>query len=291
MGDQDKESILRALLKEGEGAEAKALADSQRLTAMLRESADNRRITLGLLDHVGLPSAYVEKLSVQWRQANDATRALGHEVREMYGVYAPTFNTVALATSTASTGVAVTCFGAASGQGTASTPAARRTLEEAGALMSRQGTAAQVREGLVRCGLNVPRADRRSPLDLLDESQTSLEQAAQGVGSTSSLVPLRQCMERTVVHLFERCSTGGIAAGSWNDKVIVIGNVAQKPNLQEGYFPDLAKTLAPQIERLSERGKDRVMERAEVLILYADGLNFLRSLLEGVDERRLRLPL
>jgi hypothetical protein len=288
--DDEDASKLRAVLHEAVEEQRSALEAMQRNVRLVQQVTDNRHITAEIAD--ALPREDVRRLTVEWQRANDATRAMAREAREWYGVYSPVFLTTATTTSASSVTAAVSLpdIGAAVDR-LRRNPEQKSIRDKAAniaALLGRHDVLRIVMDEMKRCGLDQGRGGRRSPLALLKEAELALEQpSGPEVSITGALIALRQSIERAVLDLLGRC-VGQSEAPSWKAKVQAIGMRCQKPHLPSGYFDGLGESLGLRMNHLSGVGKDRVLSRQDVLIVFLDGLNFLRAFLEGLDEAKLR---
>jgi len=145
----------------------------------------------------------------------------------------------------------------------------------------------QAQSSMRRLGLDRRGGSRRAPPELLAEARGALELPGfQEGGPASVLIPLRECIEAAIAELLRRRPTQE-PAGKAREKLTSLGRQCRRDGLDEAYFERLAVEADPLLNDLSG-AKQGDMPRERVNELFHRGLLFLNSLLDGMDESRLR---
>jgi len=145
----------------------------------------------------------------------------------------------------------------------------------------------EVRSNLRRLGLNFRGGNFQTPLAFLEEARASFDMpvVADG-GSVSVLISLRSCIDAAITELVRRRPQQEPVKG-WYGKVVSLGQQCGRPGLDGGYFDRLGNEAENEMNRLSG-AKQANFERTQLTESFRQGLLFLNSLLESIDERLLR---
>jgi len=138
-----------------------------------------------------------------------------------------------------------------------------------------------------RVGLDVRGGNRRTPLDLLVEARTALEQPSfQDGGPASVLIPLRECLDSSIAEILRRRRTRE-PTPKVRDKLISLGRQCARAGLQVTYFERLGTDAERLLNDLSA-AKQAGMSREQLTELFHRGLLFLNAVLQSIDETLLR---
>lgn len=275
----EKRKKLIEILDEAEVSHAKLRDQAKKIAEDAQKARDHARITKVIAESQSpLSDQEVQRLESSWQQQNDAARSWTGELGESRGVYGPVFQSTILTSTNTATGTVVGAM-----YDLNQSPAIQQTVAFYSALERRQESTEQLREAIVRCGLDSRQGDRRSVLEFLNEAEDAI---TSGTSPIAVLIPLREAINAAIESLLRR-SRGQEPASTWKEKVLSIGRRCGKANLPSGYFDRLADAANSQINELSGI-KPRGISRVFVLVFFNDGLQFLLTLLDGVDETRLR---
>jgi hypothetical protein len=144
-----------------------------------------------------------------------------------------------------------------------------------------------VRNCMLRLGLNI-RVASRSTLELLEDAKLALDQpqTPNADEALPVLIALRESILSSLDQLIKRRSIQE-PAGKIQEKIKSLGNQCGRPSLQSSFFDRLGTDGADLLNRLSGK-KQATMPRSEIMNLFNEGLLFLRTLLEALDETKLR---
>ena len=133
-----------------------------------------------------------------------------------------------------------------------------------------------------RLGLDKRAGDnRRSPLELLRDAQQAF-----GGGPGSILIPLRESIESVLAALLLKRPTPE-PAGRAGEKVESIGRQCGRSDLPSAHFPDLGTSAKTILNSLSG-AKQANLAPEKVSELFYQGVTFLNTLLESLNETKLR---
>jgi hypothetical protein len=121
----------------------------------------------------------------------------------------------------------------------------------------------------------------RSPLDLLGDAQQAF-----GGGPGSILIPLRESIEGALAALLKRRPMQE-PAGKAGDKIESIGRQCGRDELPLAHFVDLAASAKRILETLSG-AKQANLSPKQVSEVFYQGVTFLNTLLESLDEAKLK---
>jgi hypothetical protein len=144
-----------------------------------------------------------------------------------------------------------------------------------------------VRNSMMRLGLNV-RVAQRSALELLEDAKLALDQpqTRNADGALPVLIAVREAILSALDQLIKRRPKQE-AVGKTQEKVKSLGNQCGRTSLQSSFFDRLGTDGADLLNRLSGK-KQATMPRSEIMTLFDEGLLFLRTFLEALDETKLR---
>ncbi len=136
-------------------------------------------------------------------------------------------------------------------------------------------------------GLDASAGDRRTPLQLLSEARSALEQPSLQEGSPASVfIPLRECLESSIAALLRRRHRQE-PTPKIGDKITSLGRQCARPGLPTAHFERLATDADRLLNELSG-AKQAAMTREQQTALFHRGLLVLNTLLQSVDETLLR---
>jgi hypothetical protein len=279
-GESRKNDKLLETLKEAEQLHQTGKREAQELTGQFQLGSDQARFVRELAERHRLRDDAAEKLATAWRQQNDAARTVLYTLRETKQVLAVTSGSTAF-TTTATVGQVFNVGDIDL------TPEALQYVRRATQLLDRQPILERVRQGLLRCGLDRGRG-KRSALDLLEDAERAYAvPSSERTSPTAVLVPLREAIRTAILDTHARCQPQE-HGGNWSDKVLSIGRRCGSASAPSNRFQVVAHNAAAVVDHLSG-GKRDDMERDAVLLKYVEGLSFLLSFLDAVDESRLRI--
>lgn len=168
---------------------------------------------------------------------------------------------------------------------------ARERVED---ILQRAPLLEEVRAGLRRLGLDAPVPGRRSSLQLLQEAEAALEIPAGGEdgGAIGALLPVRQCIDSAIDELMRRRPQQEPGRGPAGErgrpgKILSIGRQCARGEIGADVFATIGHDIEQLYGRLSA-AKDRAIGRAEIVGLFNRTLFALTTLLDSLDEKRLR---
>ncbi|PYM23226.1 MAG: hypothetical protein DMD78_12530 [Candidatus Rokuibacteriota bacterium] len=124
-------------------------------------------------------------------------------------------------------------------------------------------------------------------MELLNEARAALELPAfQEGGPASVLLPLRECINGAISELVRRRPRQE-PAGKTREKLASIGTQCGRSGLDKSYFDRIAADADLLLNQLSG-SKQAGIPREHVNELFHRGLLFINSLLESIDESRLK---
>jgi len=128
---------------------------------------------------------------------------------------------------------------------------------------------------------------RRSPLELLEDAKSAIDQPQTTTADqpVAALIPLRESILSTIAELLRRRRKQEDTKRV--EKIVSIGNQCGLDGLPEGHFDRLAADSADLLKKLSAT-KQKTMPRDEIIGLFNEGLNFLKSFTQSIDETKLR---
>jgi hypothetical protein len=274
-----KNDELIETLKETEQLHETGKREAQGLTGQFQLGSDEARFVRDLAERQLIQREAAERLTTSFRQRNDAARAALHTLRENKEVFRVVSSGTAFFTSTT---VAQTFSVGDMDLDLEALGYVRRVTQ----LYDRQPILEQVRQGLVRCGLDRGRG-KRSALEHLEEAERAYAApSGEGTSPIAVLVALREAIGTAVDDMHTRCRPQE-RGGNWTEKVLSIGRRCGSATAPSDRFPLLAQSIRTVVGELSG-GKRGDMEREAVLLKYVEGLTFLQSLLDAIDESRLR---
>lgn len=274
-----KNDELIETLKETEQLHETGKREAQDLTAQFQLGSDEARLVRDLAERQFIRREAAEKLTSSFRQRNDAARIALYTLRENKQM----FSVVSTGTAFTTSATVLQTFDVGNMD---LDPEALGYVRRATRLYDRQPASDRVRQGLKRCGLDSGRG-RRSALDHLEDAERAY--AAPSGESTSPvavLVSLREAIGTAVDDVHARCQPQE-PGGNWTEKVMSIGRRCGSASAPSDRFQILAQSVRAMVGELSgaKRGD---MEREAVLLKYVEGLAFLQSFLDAVDESKLR---
>ena len=124
-------------------------------------------------------------------------------------------------------------------------------------------------------------------LALIEEAESAISApSGDSTSPTATLIALRGAIDQAFANLLRRCE-GQERAKGWKAKIQSIERRGGSKSMPLSHFQLLADQAKRMNEELSD-AKIQSMSRDEVLLRYANGLQFLLGILDGVDEARLR---
>lgn len=282
MSDSEKKKNYKLIeiLDEAEQLHANAQQQAHELSGQFQLNSDQARMMRELAKRFPFKSEDAERLTITWRRQNDATRAVSHELRETLQVYGLSANhTIYTTTSSVSEAFSITAIPLE--------PDALSYVQEVNKLVDRGHLLERLRAGLRRCGLDRGQAGKRSALDLIEDAERAISAPSGSQTSpTAALVPLREGIGTAIRNVFGRCRPQD-EGKNWSAKVLSIGERCASGSVPPDHFKGLATRVEVMVNELSG-GKHHIMNRDTVLLKYVEGLSFLLTFLDGVDESRLR---
>jgi hypothetical protein len=121
----------------------------------------------------------------------------------------------------------------------------------------------------------------RTPLELLGDAQQAF-----GGGPGSILIPLRESIEGSLAALLKQRPTQE-QAGKPGEKIESLGRQCGRDELPLAHFVDLAASAKRILDTLSG-AKQANLSREQVSEVFYQGVTFLNTLLESLDETKLR---
>lgn len=277
-GKTKKDAVFQ-LLNDAEAVHTQTQIQARELVRMTQSGLDRARITQALLRVGSVAVSTLDNLEIVWRREIDASRLASHSLRETNQVLRVAVNSTSYATTTAAVDMG--------GFTLPSEPEATRVARRINAMLSQEALLRKVCEEMQRCGLDLTRGEKRSAMAHVEDAERALSSpSGPDTSPAAALVTLRSGIEETIREVLGR-SAGQERAKGWEAKVASVGRRSACEHVRSDHFHHLAKSIVKLIDRLSG-AKDRSMTRDEVQLLYYDGLQFLLTFLEGVDERRLR---
>jgi hypothetical protein len=129
----------------------------------------------------------------------------------------------------------------------------------------------------------------RPATDLLAESKAAMERPVIGDGGPPSiLLPLRESINVAVAELLRRRQQQE-PTGNAKDKIESIGRHCRHASYTASYFEKIGDEALKLLNELSG-GKQAAYARDHLQALFIRGTLLLNSLLEGIDENKLRAP-
>ncbi len=175
-------------------------------------------------------------------------------------------------------------------QGMLPAPPPPPALEARTKLFQTLGRHPMVTEALAsmqRLGLGARSSDYRSPADLLREARSALDCPFVGEGGpVSVLITLRECIGAVISELVWRRPKQE-PAKKWSNKVVSVGRQCERPNMPHGHFDRLGVDADKLMDELSG-AKQATMSRDVLAEYFQRGLLLLNSLMNGIDQTRLR---
>lgn len=164
------------------------------------------------------------------------------------------------------------------------------TIEETfGYLMetvSKQDLADKAVVSMKRLGLDKQAKGHRSAVEMLVEAKAAVDNPPVADAANAVLMPLRESIDITVSELLKRRPEQGKMKG-WKDKIVAIGADCGRSALPTTYFDKCGDDASTLWSELSA-AKQAVLDRTQVIALFHRGVLTLNTLLEGIDERKLR---
>jgi hypothetical protein len=165
-------------------------------------------------------------------------------------------------------------------------PAVKRAMEQLTGAVSKQELADKAMGLLNKLDLDHHAADRRSPVDLLNEARGAMEGPVTDDSVTSILIPLRESIEAALAELIRRRPQQEKTKGA-KAKIVSVGAHCGKTGLSAAYFEQKGEEAEVLLGKLSG-GKQAAYDRLQLTSLYQRGLLLLVALLESVDGGKLR---
>lgn len=302
MNDEEARKRLLETLNDVDGVNRSLREEAQRFSKLAQSGIDDAAAVRGLLHFGNVPRANVDSLTTVWRSQADAGRSATHILREARLESQPIYFGTTSQASTAAIDVVemnvsnpepasrTSGFQAmelAALKPTAPAESLQQAVAYFAALNERGSMLANIIAGMTRCGLDRGTPPHRSAMDLLAESQAALDApSGSDTVATPAIIQLRQCIERTVYDLYLR-GTPQMPGSNWRERVLAIGRRSARDSVPPSHFDALAAVVEDKVKTFAP-GKDNEFRRPTIHLLAMDGLRFLRALLEGVDEKKLR---
>jgi hypothetical protein len=290
----DDEKRLIEALDDTESANAPLEQDAQRVVAEAREHRDVAR-ELGLYVRSNpqtLEPGLVKQLTTAVQRQNDAARGLRADMREAIVFYSAQSSLTSAVTSSGVSTVFTSVGGASpmfTMPYTQPIPTPQRTQLAAAlqAIYDRQELFSKVRHALVALGLDRAGTTLKSPVAFLDDAKANFAHpSGDDTEAIAVLISLRSCINQTLAELMRRRPKQE-PASSWKAKMTSLGTHCGRTGLPTGYFDTLAD-LALTHADLFDGTKQLVVQRPIVMLQINSGLQFLDTLLNGIDKTKLR---
>jgi len=282
MSAESKDPTEQALqaLTDAEETQAKAQQEATDLARTFQTSRDDARWARKLVEGTPSQRDTLKNLTVVWHRQSDSARAASHQLKELRLMVGSTANIAAFGTSTAALESA---YSTVPGQ----PPANVQALQQFAAKLRREPLLTRLRAALRRCTLDQNRPENRSVLALIEEAESAISApSGDSTSPTATLIALRGAIDQAFANLLRRCE-GQERAKGWKAKIQSIERRGGSKSMPLSHFQLLADQAKRMNEELSD-AKIQSMSRDEVLLRYANGLQFLLGILDGVDEARLR---
>lgn len=225
------------------------------------------------------------RVAEAWKQQNHESRSAVHELSAAYGALVVNVTTTGTSTSTA---VVSTMLMPTDAIGQLQRGDA---INKVDAVLRRSVSIDRLRTQLVALRLDKQRGEFRSGLDLLNDGYVNLRRPSSEEPSPSSvLIPLRQTILTVVDELLKRTPPPQETSKGIDGKIMLLGRRCARAGYSRVFFANLGANARYTIDHLSSAGKDRVLTRAELTILFDSGLLIVNSLLRSMDPRKLRTP-
>jgi hypothetical protein len=154
-------------------------------------------------------------------------------------------------------------------------------------IFARHDLISQITERLSELGLDRRSGNKQTPIEQLEDAKLALDRPSHGEGvPVAILIPLRECIQTVVEGLMKRRKRQE-EARAFKAKILSIGDQCGRAGLALDHFARLAEDGHPLINKLSA-GKDTAMSRNELGHLFQQGALFLKTLLDSIDETKLR---
>ena len=145
----------------------------------------------------------------------------------------------------------------------------------------------EIRAGMMRLGLDRRGGDKRAATELLEDSRAAIDSPGKGEGSpVAILIPLRECINTVITELLRRRPTQEPASKT-SDKISSVGRQCSRSGLFPAFFAGLGEDAELFLNELSG-AKQTAMTRDKLQQQFRRGLLLLKTLIESVDEAKLR---
>jgi hypothetical protein len=224
-----------------------------------------------------------ERLTKEWEAQNDSNRNLSQALTQPLRHYDVLAQVTTLSTTSTVSSTYVLSFPTVRTH-----PALEAAVQDLNAVLQREPLMDNVRAAFIRLGLNRPYGQNKSPLDQLEASRRSLELPSMDEGSpVAVLISLRGSIDDAVAALLRHCpmpeeQTRGIYA-----KIISIGQRCGKAGKPFDFFCEVA-TSAKRLHQTFSEAKQPNQSREQLILLFNEGLLFLQTFLDCLDETKLR---
>ncbi len=133
---------------------------------------------------------------------------------------------------------------------------------------------------------------KRLQLDpyLLTQAESALDVPVLGDGTPlSGVVPVRECIHRSVEELLRRRPTQEGTGKGIESKVLSIGHQCGRPGLPPGHFEELGAQFRTLIDTISGT-KQRKLAREVLVAIFNRSLLTFNAFLDSLDVAALRTP-
>jgi hypothetical protein len=275
---EDKKARLLKEIRE-------AKAEGARVEALGREIAAQGRLVQDLADaskdaYTSAPAEFAA--TVDWERHTASWQSL----RTSFSGFAPSTRVITI-TGMGTTSSTMADFGRVTMPHRWRAPEFEEATTRLFQLHKRPELIEQVRDSMRRLRLDVGSHGRRSPLDLLAEAEAALLRPVLGDGGpTSTLIPLRGCIDETFAVLLKRRQQQE-PAKTWGQKLMSVGRQCGYPDVPLDVIGRLADD-ANQLNDDLSGAKQGGLSRPELSRLFDRGVYFLKTLFTNIDEIRLR---
>jgi hypothetical protein len=285
--DTQRKDKLLNVLEDVENAAEPLEKKAQTVVGIARNSRDLAKslsefISVIPADNSVLSQRDWTELTRNWQSQNDAARNLTQVMTEAVPIYAMRAQVTALSTSST-----VMATSAVEFHFPQIGPALQEAAKNMDTILRRDPLMKNIQAAFVRFGLDKSQGTRRSPLDLLKDSQLALEHPAGAESSTVGvLIALREAIDGAIADVLRRCPSPEERTRHFDDKILSIGRRCSKTGILSDYFDELGTSGKKLYATLSET-KQISVSRDQLFLLFDAGLLFLQTFLDGIDETKL----
>jgi hypothetical protein len=279
--DEQQKGRLSRLIGEGEKKGQEIAKESGDLVQFGQQVTDLAGASRGVLKYVTPTGIDWEPQMRAWRYVNEQEEAI---LGSMKSISMPT------ATSSAST-AAYSMLDFANPHAISSFVVPDRRAEAITAVqrlsnvIERQAEKGRVLSLLRQYGLATAAPGQRSPMELFETAWAAFEKPVARDSASTSLLPVRDCMNGAVAALLRRCSRQERTSKN-HEKILSIGEQLAGNAFPQSAIQDLAGRYEELTDKLSA-SKQRSYSREEWGDLLRRATLFLRELLDSMDQSKM----